>query len=753
MLSRFKDEQYQAGNAKWVANLMHLHKPGRIYAEHLANVAARLTGAPVVGSAQENRFNSRVFVWGLSEAIRTNSGMPFGLPSPLPKYILCSNHSGHRVLAYSDHLMMLFTSCGHTLSADRKEHLDSLARFVVFAEKCPRSSVLICYSLLWDQSLSSQHWDISTLVTSPNNHGRCVMDRTLCYNSLSPRVHHGTPTLDLHGRENVSVIGRSGEVVELISKMEIKTFERNYQAIHFDAIFSEQSEVQEAEQNKGEEGLNVNAQNQTLDHIHSASGECVNEDESGETATKEGGGNGNGNGKSKSSAELPFQRGLVDRLMADRKKDQTEIARLQLEIKQMQSSEEERNELWREGELKEMESQRKALKIETDLQGKRTKEATQKLVEMQRNVQQMASEVSQHQNENKRLCVRIKEMTRTHERQMAVANSQSSTHMSKIKSLEDDLARSQSHQDKQVKAVEECWKAKIEEAKAEKGLKVLQVQEKNRVITQLGQNLENKDNEIASLKREVKEDRERQKQQTLDENELRNELRNALVRIVEVEALLETKTTEVEKLTVKSKATNKQLQKERAKTASLESEALKATLGIGQKNETATIGTSTSMDGIANDFINHDLYVHVQTQTDEESTDGKEEDTKSTEQEPASIAEVFEKATTATDTQTDATESTLPTHHDTPSAQGDNTPLLSNILPTPKFSDSQFPMPTLDVVEFACKSAQAALDNLVSVSKLVGQNKQLYITTIPPPSSPPVTLPGMITTPTQNRAQ
>jgi hypothetical protein len=281
----------------------------------------------------------------------------------------------------------------------------------------------------------------------------------------------------------------------------------------------------------------------------------------------------------------------------------------------------------------------------------------------------------------------------------------------------------------------------------------LQVQEKNRVITQLGQNLENKDNEIASLKREVKEDRERQKQQTLDENELRGELRNALVRVVEVEALVETKTTEVEKLTVKSKATNKQLQKERAKTAAMESEALKATLGIGQKKETATIGTSTSMDGIANDFINHDLYVHVQTQTDEESTDGKEEDTKSTEQEPASVAEVLEKATTATDTQTDATESTLPTHHDTPSARGDNTPLLSNILPTPQFSDSQFPTPTLDVVEFACKSAQAALDNLVSVSKLVGQNKQLYITSISSPSSSPTTLPGMITTPTQNRSQ
>ena len=215
---------------------LQLTKCGRVLQDHASCVLHRVDRGGHEGAIEECSNWRRTFIYGLNKALAEGKPAPFGLPLPvgrrvLPKYIAIVNLSGERMLLYSeqDTLLRMLCSVSHTQHAESLARgLNALAEHVecydnpackdlmlkgVISEN-PRS-VLVCYSMQWQAGFESYYWEASTVevlpcppssssLTAGQSRRRVVVDRQMVLSSLSTETFEAHPTLGPRGVEELA---------------------------------------------------------------------------------------------------------------------------------------------------------------------------------------------------------------------------------------------------------------------------------------------------------------------------------------------------------------------------------------------------------------------------------------------------------------------------------------------------------------------------------------------------------------------
>lgn len=147
----------QKDQEKWLAGLA-TSRAGQKLMSHLSHTEAAPHMRNSSGFEEASAFR-RILIHALSK--KPN---PFGLPKKLPKYVAIVNFSGERLLMYSNNACLVaFLTMGadglHPSAAGVQKILDH-------AVATPSCSVLLSYSLPFQQGVDSAFWEVRTLVRS-----------------------------------------------------------------------------------------------------------------------------------------------------------------------------------------------------------------------------------------------------------------------------------------------------------------------------------------------------------------------------------------------------------------------------------------------------------------------------------------------------------------------------------------------------------------------------------------------------------
>lgn len=211
---------------KFVAGLTG-NRAARLLRSHLVCVAKREDGDARESSIQEAITNERMLITAMAQSLVMGRPMPCGLPSDLPKFIVICNLSGERLILYSNNPSLIRRICTRSSVISPREvvhHLYAFEKYPFMEDKQEiHKFVLLSYSLPWQAGVGSAFWTISSCGYSKAH--QCLRDRMMTFTSQSAEPFPGKPIQD---PSDVGVMLKSGSIMPLVSEKDMKRLKDAY---------------------------------------------------------------------------------------------------------------------------------------------------------------------------------------------------------------------------------------------------------------------------------------------------------------------------------------------------------------------------------------------------------------------------------------------------------------------------------------------------------------------------------------------
>ena len=242
-------------DSAWISRLPKAGRCGRAVQDHLASVELRVQTRGHEGAVQEVTTNRHTLCMAMLSRAQKSRPNPCGLPTPLPKYVVWANLSGNKMLLYTDSDTLMRKLCSRssvmhpddiaaTMQSFHAHTAESGERLASNQEAC----VMIFYSMPWQAGIRSQYWEINTLTLSRGTGGSeaRLTDRMLTLTSMARRPFMAKPTLAPDAFQKMEIADR---VLGFLSSKQIETFSDEYRAQCLDD--SPDTDVTEADKGRG----------------------------------------------------------------------------------------------------------------------------------------------------------------------------------------------------------------------------------------------------------------------------------------------------------------------------------------------------------------------------------------------------------------------------------------------------------------------------------------------------------------------
>ena len=204
---------------KFVADLAG-SRPGRILQAHIVSVSKHEEGQADESSAQEVLSNERVLIAAIARSLQYDRPMPCGLPFPLPKFIAICNLSGERLLLHGNSPSIIRKLCTRSSVLPPRDVESQVLAFEAFPNiNVPdvEKFVLLSYSLPWQAGVGSAFWSLSCCDYRADD--RHIRDRMLTFTSQSHTAFCGKSVLD---PTDASVLVVNCETMPMITAKQMK---------------------------------------------------------------------------------------------------------------------------------------------------------------------------------------------------------------------------------------------------------------------------------------------------------------------------------------------------------------------------------------------------------------------------------------------------------------------------------------------------------------------------------------------------
>jgi len=211
---------------KFVASLTG-NRAARLLRTHLVCVAKHEDGDARESSMQEAVTNERVLITAIAQSLVMGRPMPCGLPSDLPKFIVICNLSGERLILYGNNPSLIRRLCTRSSVIGPRDvayHLFAFEKFP-FMDDNPEihKFVLLSYSMPWQAGVGSAFWTISTCGYSKAQ--QCLRDRLLTFTSHSNEAFPGKPIQD---PSDAGVRLKDGTLMPLVTEKDLTHLKDTY---------------------------------------------------------------------------------------------------------------------------------------------------------------------------------------------------------------------------------------------------------------------------------------------------------------------------------------------------------------------------------------------------------------------------------------------------------------------------------------------------------------------------------------------